>query len=117
MSAEPGTTEWFGQLTAASIFVGPCLVLAIVFFVIQVRAQPKTSYWHGLEIWISGTPHVIAAWQPEPLWAIQHELAAAQRDSQHVGRPIFIGQVNQVSVSNNAVNFGGQGNSAQTGGA
>jgi hypothetical protein len=51
------------------------------------------------------------------LWAIQREIVAAQRDLEYVGRPIFIGQVNQISGNNNATNFGGQGNSAQTGGA
>jgi hypothetical protein len=115
-TAEPGTTEWFGQVAAASMFVGPCLVMAIVFFVIHVRAQPKTSYWHELEIWISGARHVIAASHTDPLWAIQREIAAAQRDLEYVGPPIYIGHVNQVSGNNNAVNFDGHGNSAQTGG-
>jgi hypothetical protein len=117
VTAEPGTVEWFGQLVAMSMFVGPCLVMATVFFVIHVKAQPKTSYWHELEIWISGTRHVIAAWHTDPLWAIQREIAAAQRDLEYVGPPIYIGYVNQVSGNNNAANFGGHGNSAQTGGA
>lgn len=113
---EPGTIEWFGHLVGSSMFVGP-LVLAIVFFVIHVKRQPKTWRWHELEIWISGTRHVIAAWHTDPLWAIQREIAAAQRDLEYVGPPIFIGQLNQVSGNNNAANFGGQGNSAQTSGA
>jgi hypothetical protein len=51
----------------------------------------------------------------DPLWAIQREIAAAQRDLEYVGPPIYIGNVNQLSGNNNAVNFGGHGNSAQTG--
>ncbi|MBL0888279.1 hypothetical protein [Myceligenerans indicum] len=117
VTADPGTPEWIGQMIGMAIFVGPCAVGAIVFFVAHVRAQPRTAYWHELEIWVSGTRHVIAAWQVEPLWAIQNEIAAAQRDAGYVGQPIFIGQVNTVSGKNNAANFGGHGNSAQTGGS
>lgn len=116
VTGRPGTAEWFGRLAAVSNFVLPFLGMAIAFFVIHVKAQPRTTYWHELEIWIGGTKIVVAAGLVDPLWAIQREIATAQRDLEYVGPLIIIGQLNQVSGNSNAANFGGQGNSARTDG-
>ncbi|MFD6446438.1 DUF6232 family protein [Promicromonospora sp. NPDC060204] len=80
----------------------------VVVYILARRRSRKV--WHELHIRMGGRVAVVlSSWTRDPLDRVQDDANRAQRDATYRGPQIHLG-------SNNAINIGGEGNTASTNG-
>ncbi|WP_020013121.1 DUF6232 family protein [Promicromonospora sukumoe] len=101
-------TDLTTGLTPAGIGVLGCVMIGAGVLVYVLGRLRSRKIWHELHIRMGGrVAIVLSSWTREPLDRIQEDANRAQRDATYRGPLIHLG-------SNNAINIGGEGNSAST---